>query len=64
MKNDKMQNMNEMMSKMPESERMMMGTRMCICHDCSTMTSCMTDPAMVAKMGGLFCGISVEWKEK
>ena len=70
--NDKMQNMNEMMSKMSESERMMMG--MCMCHDCSTfkdcsmntgcsptpsMTSSMTscmDPAMTSKKD-LFCGM-------
>ena len=61
MNNDKMQAMMDMMNKMSESEKTMMMekmmTRMCKCQDCSTMTSCMTDPAMVNKMGGLFCGM-------
>ncbi len=68
MDNDKTQNMTEMMSKMSESERMMMGV--CMCHDCSTlkdgsmntdcsptpsMTSSSMDPAVTSKKG-LFCG--------
>jgi Protein of unknown function (DUF2769) len=56
----KSQAMMDMMNKMSDSEKMMMEkmmTRMCKCQDCSTMTSCMTDPAMVNKMGGLFCGM-------
>ena len=43
MKNDKMQNMLEMMSKMPVSERMKMVEEkmgMCICQDCSTFKDC------------------------
>jgi hypothetical protein len=43
MKNDKMQTMNEMMSKMFESEKMMMREKMmgmCMCHDCGTMKDC------------------------
>jgi hypothetical protein len=60
MNNDKMQAMMDMMNKMSESEKTMMMEKMmgmCMCHDCSTMTSCMTDPAMTSKMGGLFCGM-------
>ena len=42
MKMNKSQNMNEMMSKMSESKRMMMEKMMgmCMCHDCSTLKDC------------------------
>ena len=42
MKDNKMQNMNETMSKMSESKRMMMEKMMdmCMCHDCSTLKDC------------------------
>jgi hypothetical protein len=43
MKMNKSQNMNEMMSKMSESEKTIMMEKMmgmCMCHDCSTMKDC------------------------
>ena len=43
MKMNKSQNMNEMMSKMSESEKTMMMDKMmgmCMCHDCGTMKDC------------------------
>jgi hypothetical protein len=71
--NDKMQNVTEMMSKMPEPERRMMMDKMmgmCMCHDCSTFkdcsmnTGCSPTPSMTSCMDpamtskkGLFCGM-------
>ena len=55
MKMNKSQNMNEMMSKMSESEKTMMMDKMmgmCMCHDCSTFkdlsmnTDCSPTPSM------------------
>ncbi len=59
MKNNKMQNMTEMMSKMSESERMIMADKMmgmCMCHDCSTMKDCsMSRDCAMPSQKGLFC---------
>lgn len=62
MNNNKMSKMDEMMSKMSESEKMAMREKMmnmCMCHDCSTMKDCSTN--MNCKMpseNGVFCGMS------
>jgi hypothetical protein len=61
MKNDKMQNMNEMMSKMSESEKMKISEKimgMCMCHDCSTMKECsMKMDSPMPSQKGLFCSM-------
>ena len=63
MKNDKMQTMNEMMSKMSESEKMMMREKMmgmCMCHDCSTMKDCsMNMDCAMPSQKGLFCSMDM-----
>jgi len=56
-----MQNMNEMMSKMSESEKKMMSEKMmgmCMCHDCSTMKDCsMNMDCNMPSQKGLFCNM-------
>ncbi len=62
MNDNKMSKMDEMMSKISESEKMAMREKMmnmCMCHDCSTMKDCSTN--MNGKMpseNGVFCGMS------
>lgn len=62
---NKMQKMDEMMSKMSESEKMMMRekmTGMCMCHDCSTMKDCDMNMNMDCSMPsqkGLFCSMDM-----
>ena len=68
MKSDKMQNMLEMMSKMPVSERMKMVEEkmgMCICQDCSTFKDCgMNMDCSMTLQKSLFCGMSGSFMPK
>jgi len=61
MKNSNMQNLNEMMSKMSESEKKMMSEKMmgmCMCHDCRTMKDCsMNMDCSMNSQKGLFCSM-------